>query len=134
MDGLGLQPGAFRQPLRRPASRGGQQRLDALGPEDRQDGADDGGLADARSAREDEQLGGQRPAHGLLLGWGERHIEPPLHPVDRLLGIDRGPWWMTDAQAANSRCNGVLGAAQVGQEHAWTPIDGIDHHTPFGNL
>ena len=60
---------------------GAKQRFNTFRLEDRQDGADDGGLADPRTAGDDEILEAKCSAHGLLLTLGQRHIQLALHPV-----------------------------------------------------
>jgi hypothetical protein len=56
VDGLRLQPGALRQPLRRTAGRSRKRDPHALDAEDLQDRVNQGGLADPGAAADDEHL------------------------------------------------------------------------------
>ena len=67
VDGLGRLAGRFRHAFGRPAGWGRQHAFHLLGLEDFQDAADEGGLANARPARDDQHLLLARLPDRLLL-------------------------------------------------------------------
>ena len=80
-------PVDFGHALGRPAGRGAQQQPDGLRRENAQDRVDDGGLADARSAGDDQNLGQKGQPHRRLLAVGERQAGALLDPGQRLVRI-----------------------------------------------
>ncbi len=91
VDGLGLEAGRLGHALGGAAGGRAEQELHALGREDPQDRVDDGGLADAGAAGDDEHFGDQRQADRGLLAVGERQAGPLLDPGQGLVRIDPGP-------------------------------------------
>ena len=63
-----------------------------------EDRADDGRLADPRSAGYDQAPWRSAPAYGLLLAGGERNAEAGLDPGEGLVGVDRGPGGLPTAR------------------------------------
>ena len=94
VDGPGLPPGGLAHPPGGPAGRRAQRELDALGGQDAQDGVDDGRLAHARPAGDDDRLGRERQPHGRGLARRQRQAGLPLHPGQRLV---RRRWPATGA-------------------------------------
>jgi len=67
VNGFCFHAGRFGQPLGRPPGGGAEQAPDFLGAEDKQDGVDQGRLAHARSAGDDERPARERLFHRLPL-------------------------------------------------------------------
>ena len=88
VNGLGLEPGGFRHPLGGAAGRCAEQQVHALGRQDAQDGVDDGRLADARPAGDDQDLRQQGQSDGGDLAFGQRQTGLLLDPWQRLVRID----------------------------------------------
>jgi hypothetical protein len=75
---FGLKAGSFVHPLGRAAGGGTQQEPYMLGRENAQDGVDDRGLADARSAGNHQNLRSKRQPDRRFLTFGERQVDPLL--------------------------------------------------------
>ena len=71
MNGLGFEPGGFRHTLGGAAGWRAEQQVHALGGENTQDGVDDGRLADARPAGDDQDLRRQGQSDGGNLAFGQ---------------------------------------------------------------
>ena len=98
MDGLGGAAGRLGQSFGRPTRGCRQHALQFLGGEDFQDAADQRRLADARPARDDQQLVLARLANRFLLAGRQLDAQSLLDPGDGLLHVD--PWqWMREAEA-----------------------------------
>jgi hypothetical protein len=134
MDSPGVQPRALGQALGGSSSWCRQQRCDALGAQDGEDGADDGGLAHAWTASDDQHLGSQRLGHRPPLARRQRYAKVLLHPGDGPVGVHVGPGLPTDQQPSHCIHDGVLGMAKVGKKDAGSPVDGLDQHAAFGRL
>ena len=78
MDGLGLQAGGLGEPLGRTSGRGAQQDVELFGREDLQDAVDQGRLAGARAAGDDERFAGKAP--GGPRPAGTRRASSPVFP------------------------------------------------------
>ena len=72
VDGLGLHAGRLGHALGCASGGGAEEKLRALRRQDAQDRVHDGGLADARTAGDDQHLGAQRQTDGFSLAGGER--------------------------------------------------------------
>ena len=110
MNRLGFEPSRFSHPLGSSAGRRAEQQLHALGYQDPQNGVDDGRLADARPACDDQDLRLQGQSDGGNLAFGERQADPPLDPRQSLLRIDVGPRQWSIQQATESFRNDLLRA------------------------
>ena len=88
VDGLGRLAGRFRHAFGRPAGRRSQHAFHLLRLEDFQDAADEGGLADARPARDDEHLLLARLPDRFLLQGSQLDPQLPFDPGDGLLHVD----------------------------------------------
>ena len=134
MDRLGLESRRFGHPLGRAPGRGAEQHPDALDPENAQDRLDDGGLADARPAGDDERLAGQRQPDRVALAVGEREAAALLDPRDGLVRIDRRPGKLAAGNSDQPIGDGLLGAIEAGEKHAVGLADPVGDHGAFGPL
>ena len=108
--------------------------LDALDAENAQDRLDDGGLADARPAGDDERLAGQRQPDRVALAVGEREAAALLDPGDGLQRIDRRPGKLAAGNSDQPLGDGLLGAIEAGEKHAVRLADPVGDHGAFGTL
>src|SRR5262249_29997762 len=134
MDGLRIKTCGFRQALGGPAGGSRQKRRHALGPQDGQDTADDGGLTNAGTARNDQDLRRQGPADAIALTRREPHAEARFNPVDGLFRIDRWPWRSSRWYVPDGQCDRVFGMAQMRQEHTRLIIDSVGDYGAGGEL
>ena len=71
VNGLGLEPGAFRQPLGRTTRGSAKRHADQLGKHDLQDRVHQRGLAHTGPAGDQQHLAGKRTLHRLTLAVGQ---------------------------------------------------------------
>ncbi len=90
VQGLRFQPGAFIETFGGAAGGRGQHELHLLALQDEEDAAQDGGLAHAGAAGDDEQAMAQGLAHGALLALGQLLAGVLHHPGQRRVLIDGG--------------------------------------------
>ena len=134
MDGLGLEAGRFGHALGGPAGRGAQQQADALGGEDAQDRVDDGRLADARAAGDDEHLRQQGQPDRGDLAFGQRQAGLLLDPRQRLLRVDVGPGQRAVGQAPYPLGDDLLGPVEAGEEDAGGLADRVGDDRSLGQF
>jgi hypothetical protein len=91
VDGFGLSPCCIVQALGRAPGRSAEQKLHGLRCENTQDRVDDGGLADARSTGDHEDLGSECKTDSRFLAWRQFEADPMLYPGQCLIGVDRVP-------------------------------------------
>ena len=103
VDGLGGTPRGFRQAFGRSARGSGQHALHVLGGEDFEDATDQCRFADARPARDDEQLVLARLPNGFLLGHRQLDVQSLLDPGNRLIDVDSGQGMRTGRGDAKDR-------------------------------
>ena len=116
---------------RRLAARpvGAQSAISApLAAQDLQDGVDQGGLAHARAAGDDQHLRGERQAHRRPLALGQGQAGLALDPGDGLLGVDRRPGRRADGEAPQPLGDVPLGPVEAGQEDAALPLQRVGDH------
>ena len=128
MDRLGLEAGAFRQTLGRPARRGAERHLGPLGHQDFQDGAQQRRFAHAWTAGDHQDFRGQRHANGLLLAVGQHEAGLALDPRDRLVGVDPRPGRAAGGEGAQPFGDLLLRPIEPGQEDAAVAVQRIGHH------
>jgi len=80
MDRLRLEPGALGQAFRSTTGRRTERDSDGLREKDLEDGVDQGRLADARTAGDQQHLGNESDANSLSLAIGEHQLRPLLRP------------------------------------------------------
>ena len=88
VDGLGRQTRRLRHPFGGPAGRGRKNDSQLLGPHDLDDGVDDRGLAHARAAGDDHDLGLAGHPNRFPLLEGKSQADFLLDPLDGLLHVD----------------------------------------------
>ena len=118
VDGVGPRSVVFAHPLGGPPGRRAQQQPHAFGGEDAQDRIDDGGLADTRSAGDNQDLGKQGEPHRRLLAVGELQSGALLDPGQRLVRVDPRPRQGPVGQGEQALRDGALGPVQAGEEDA----------------
>ena len=134
VDGLGLEPGRFGHALGGAAGRGAQQQAHALGGEDAQDRVDDGGLAHARPAGDDQHLRQQRQPDRGDLAFGQRQAGLLLDPRQRLLRIDVGPGQRAVGQAQEPLGDDLLGPVEAAEEDAGRLADRVGDDRALGQF
>ena len=134
MQGLGLQARSLLHPLGSPAGRRREGDARRSGPQDRKDGVDQGGLADAGAAGDHQHLGAQRQPHRFPLAGSQDQAGFLLDPRYGLVRVDRGPGWAALGQPEQPLGDALLGAVEPGQEQARAIPDRVGHHGTFGPL
>ena len=122
--------------MRRAAAAGGRAEEEAgtLGGQDAQDGVDDGGLADAGTAGDDQHLRRERQPDRGALALCERESGPLLDPGKRLVRVDLRPGERSPRDAAQPARDSVLGPVQAGEEDARRIADPIGDDAARGQL
>ena len=123
VDGLGLDAGGFGQAFGGPAGGRAKQTIHFLGPQNQQDGIDQGRLADARAAGDDERPAGQRQFERVALAGCKLLAGLLLAPDHRLLKINGGERGLKAGQALDPAGDDFLGPFQVRQENQFLPAD-----------
>ena len=124
VDRLRLEAGHLGEPLRRAAGRRAQVHPHALRAEDGENRPEDGRLADAGPAGDDEHLRRDGLAHGVALPVGQREAERALHPLDGLRGVDRPATRGRPAASARSDsaiCRSIV-CSHARKMHARPPL------------
>src|SRR5260370_848130 len=91
VDGFGILRCCPVQALGRAPGRSAEQKLHGLRCENTQDRVDDGGLADARSAGDHEDLGSECKTDSRFLAWRQFEADPILYPWQCPIAVDRVP-------------------------------------------
>src|ERR1700730_12625054 len=91
MDRFRLELGALGEAFRGAAGGGAERDRHSLRDEDLENGVDQSGLTDTRTAGDYQHLGSESDADSLSLAIGERQLGPLLDPRASLVGIDRRP-------------------------------------------
>lgn len=91
VNGLRLEAGGLRHALGGATGGCGQQGAHTLGHEDRQDGAQHGGLAHTRAAGEHQDPRAERSCHCHPLTWRQRQRQLAFCPRNGAVGVDVGP-------------------------------------------
>ena len=110
------------------------RQVHALGGEDAQDRVDDGRLAHARAAGDDEHLRQQGQPDRGDLALGQRQAGLLLDPRQRLLRIDVGPGQLSVDQAQEPLGNDLLGAVEAGEEDAGRLADRVGDDRSLGQF
>src|SRR6202023_3774323 len=82
-------------------------------------------LADARAAGDDQNVGDQRRAQGLLLAIGEHQPGARLHPRDRSVGVNRRPGRSSARQRLELLGDLPFGPIESGEEYAAALLETI---------
>ena len=127
VNGLGLAAGALAEALRRTTGRRRQRNLDALGAEHLEDRVDQRGLADARTAGDDQDLREQSEPQRCPLALGERDAGPGLDPGHGLRRIDVRPGKHALLKGPETIRDGSFCPIQPGQEDAAAAVDLVRH-------
>ena len=123
MDGAGSKPCGFREPFGCPPGRCTQQAAHLLGRQDFQDGIDQGRLADAGSAGDDQHPVGQCLLEGRTLGGSELFARLGLAPLDRLGEIDWRVRRRQGTESLDAGRNTLFGPLQRRKENQILIID-----------
>ena len=113
-----LHPRTLGEPLRRASGRRGEGDPERLGEDDPQERVDERRLADARPARQDEDLRAEEGAHGGALARGEHDSRPRLHPRDRRAGVRALPGRGAGREGRDPLGHDPLGGVERGEEDA----------------
>ena len=125
VDGLRLHACCLAHAFGRSPGRSGEQHLHLSDGKDGEDGIDDGRLADTRTAGDDHDFRREGSSHRLLLACRQLNADTPLHPGDRLAGIDCLPWGRMLKEGTKHTCNSRLGAMEAGGKDTVTLPDPI---------
>src|SRR5262249_40941336 len=105
-----------------------------LGRENAQDGVDDRGLADPRSAGDHQNLGSKCPPDRRSLTFGERQVDALLNPWNGLVWIDRSPGKVALRKRQQPFGNSPFGAIQTCKENAVNLTDLVGDDGPLGQF
>ena len=134
VDGLGGTPCGFRQAFGRSARGSGQHAFHFLGGKDFEDAADQRRFADARPARDDEQLVLARLPNGFLLGHRQLDAQSLFDPGNRLFDVDAGQGMRTGRGDAKDRLGqSDLGPMKTGQIKPRLAINIFSNDAPILN-
>ena len=125
MDRLRLKTGALGQALGGTAGRRAERDRDGLREQDLEDGVDQGRLADARAAGDDQHLGNESDPNRLSLAIGKRQLRPLLDPRDGLVGIDRRPGRFSSRERLELFGDLPLGPVEASEEDAPAALEVI---------
>ena len=134
VDGARLESRRLGHAPRRPAGGRAEDQAGALGGQDAQDGVDDGGLADAGAAGDDQHLGGQGEAHRGALARGEGESGSLLDPGKGLVRVDPRPGQGAGGDAVQAAGDAALRPEQPGEKDAGRVADPIRDHVALGQL
>ena len=134
MQGLGIAPGALAKPPRGAPGRGGELDLDPGPGEAGEDRLDQRGLAGARAAGDDRELGRERHAQRRPLALGEPQRQRPLDRLDPRVGIVDPPGRLAARKTAKTGRDRPLGLMDPGQEQAGRALDRVEDQGTGGDL
>src|SRR5262249_42197318 len=128
MDGLGREAGRLAHALRSAAGWRAQQKASAFRREDTQDRLDDGGLANAGTAGNDQRLGCQREPDRGDLAFAEGKTDTLLDPRQGLVGINPGPRQQATCQQCQPVSDRAFRPMQTSQKYAVRLANPVGNH------
>lgn len=115
VDGAGGCAGSFRESLGGTARRGSEQHADALGAEDVDHGAEDGGFPGSRAAGNNRDLGCEGIAQGDCLLVGQFEASSRFCPLHRGVYFNRGEDRLGPSDAGDGLGDALLRTCSGGQ-------------------